>query len=275
MSEDYPRYWIQPCTRIGKCEHAREPWDICVICEKQIDDTDDHWHLLYYSEEDSVERVGDLCRKCQRLSIDDAFKVIREEQRINTYAFKSENEEYRQLIVQSEILEQHLEWLNRQIENKRHQLDNRRVWSERYTARLDYGHTWYRTTREDLKRQEREKQEAERIRQDAERQQQAAVRKQLTNGNGKRDGFVYLILSEDGHYKIGRTRDVPTRTNTLEIQLPYQIEVIHSVPVKDMYWAEKHLHDRFAPKRVNGEWFKLETDDVEWIKSLTELEQAQ
>lgn len=85
-------------------------------------------------------------------------------------------------------------------------------------------------------------------------------------------GFVYLISSPDGHYKIGCSKDVPTRSKALGIQLPYPVELIHTIKASDMYWAEGHLHNTYSDKRTNGEWFRLEDADVEWIKSLTELE---
>jgi predicted GIY-YIG superfamily endonuclease len=269
MSDEYPRYTIYPCTKIGACENARGEDADCVVCDESIDSQDDHWHLFYYEEDDSQEHIGDLCRTCQRLSLDEVFGVIREKQSNNKFHIERGLKEYRQMISHAEVLERHIQWLNGQIESLRHGLDNRRAWAERYSKRLDYGVTWFRTTRDDLKRQEREKQEAERRKLSEERKQNHS------NGNGKRDGYVYLILSEDGHYKIGRTKDVPTRSNTLGVQLPYQIEVIHSIKVNDMVWAERHLHEKFAAKRVNGEWFSLESDDVEWIKALSELQPEQ
>ena len=42
-------------------------------------------------------------------------------------------------------------------------------------------------------------------------------------------GHVYLIREEFGTYKIGRTKDVPNRYNTLKIQIPQPIEVVWSI----------------------------------------------
>jgi hypothetical protein len=39
-----------------------------------------------------------------------------------------------------------------------------------------------------------------------------------------------------------------------------------------MTWAEKFLHRKFAHKRVDGEWFLLDSKEVAFIKSLQGLE---
>lgn len=31
---------------------------------------------------------------------------------------------------------------------------------------------------------------------------------------------------------------------------------------------ERHLHHKFQKKRVQGEWFRLEQEDIEYIKGL-------
>ena len=85
-----------------------------------------------------------------------------------------------------------------------------------------------------------------------------------------RDGYVYLIQSPSGHYKIGRTSDPKDRMKTFNVKLPFEVEFICVIPSADMYLLEKQLHRQFESKRINGEWFALGSEDVAYIKGLTE-----
>jgi hypothetical protein len=81
-------------------------------------------------------------------------------------------------------------------------------------------------------------------------------------------GFVYLLQSPTGYYKIGLTGDPDNRAKTFGIQLPFEVEFLALIPTEDMRVLEQELHRRFAEKRVNGEWFSLDDGDVEYIKGL-------
>lgn len=83
-----------------------------------------------------------------------------------------------------------------------------------------------------------------------------------------RPGFVYLIRSASGYYKIGRTKNPDDRIATFSVKLPFEVEYEHLIETTDMYQLEKDLHARFADRRVNGEWFDLTDDDVAYVKSL-------
>lgn len=85
-------------------------------------------------------------------------------------------------------------------------------------------------------------------------------------------GFVYLLGSPDGYCKIGRTKQLSSRLLAIGLQLPFKVELIHSIKVSDPVWAERHLHQKFSACRMNGEWFLLSDGDIQWIKSLTRLE---
>lgn len=81
-------------------------------------------------------------------------------------------------------------------------------------------------------------------------------------------GYVYLILASTGHYKIGRTKSVPQRMSLFGVQLPFTFEIVHVIETDDMCADERTLHERFASQRVNGEWFSLTEQDVEYIRGL-------
>lgn len=81
-------------------------------------------------------------------------------------------------------------------------------------------------------------------------------------------GYVYLIQSPTGAYKIGRTKNPKDRMKTFGVQLPFEVEFVHLIETPDMYTLESDLHKRFEERRVNGEWFALEPADIEFIKGL-------
>lgn len=83
-----------------------------------------------------------------------------------------------------------------------------------------------------------------------------------------RHGYVYLVDSQIGVWKIGRSSVPVKRISKLDVVLPYDLEVSALIETKDMYSLESRLHDMYASKRVKGEWFKLTTEDIEYIKSL-------
>lgn len=81
-------------------------------------------------------------------------------------------------------------------------------------------------------------------------------------------GYVYLLQSPTGAYKIGVASNPTKRIERLEVKLPFEIEPVCVIQTDDMYGLEKALHRQFADKRVNGEWFRLSNDDVEIIKQM-------
>lgn len=85
-------------------------------------------------------------------------------------------------------------------------------------------------------------------------------------------GHIYLLRSGDGYFKIGKTKDLSQRFKALATALPFSVEVLHTISVSHMAWAEQHLHQLFARHRMNGEWFNLSPEQVAWIMSLATLE---
>ena len=102
---------------------------------------------------------------------------------------------------------------------------------------------------------------------------QAPSKRKETGNTNARIGFVYLLSSPEGYCKIGRTKRVTERLLQIGLQLPFRVELLHSIPVSDPVWAERTLHQKFAACRMNGEWFLLSDSDINWIKALTSLEQ--
>lgn len=82
------------------------------------------------------------------------------------------------------------------------------------------------------------------------------------------EGYVYLLKSPTGAYKIGRTKDPTNRLKTFEVKLPFEVDYVCVIQSNDMYGLEADLHAYYADKRINGEWFALTSDDVEQIKEM-------
>ncbi len=84
----------------------------------------------------------------------------------------------------------------------------------------------------------------------------------------KKPGYVYLIQSPTGAYKIGRTSNPANRIKTFSVKLPFEVEYVCVIPTEDMHGLEAQLHALYAEQRINGEWFNLTPDNVEFIKGL-------
>lgn len=79
------------------------------------------------------------------------------------------------------------------------------------------------------------------------------------------DGYVYLVKL-DKHYKIGISISPESRLQEFTL-LPYPLEDICIEKVKNYKQVEKELHKIYTKKRVRGEWFSLDENDIEFIKN--------
>jgi hypothetical protein len=83
-------------------------------------------------------------------------------------------------------------------------------------------------------------------------------------------GYVYLLQSPTEAYKIGRTKAPQDRIKTFGVKMPFEVEYIALIKTDDMVKLEVNLHNKFTDKRIDGEWFELSLEDVEYIKSLAD-----
>lgn len=83
-----------------------------------------------------------------------------------------------------------------------------------------------------------------------------------------REGYVYLLQSPTTAFKIGYTKNPADRMRTFGIQLPFEVEYLCLIKTDDMISLESDLHNLYSEKRINGEWFALDPEDVEYIKGL-------
>jgi hypothetical protein len=79
-------------------------------------------------------------------------------------------------------------------------------------------------------------------------------------------GSVYLLKGPGRRYKIGRTNVFGRRRRELSIQLPFDTRKVHVIETDDPEGVERYWHARFTPRRINGEWFELDVEDVAAFK---------
>lgn len=84
----------------------------------------------------------------------------------------------------------------------------------------------------------------------------------------KKEGFVYLILAENGLYKIGKTLDVKKRMVPFSVHFPMKWEIDTIIETYDYHLLEAFLHEMFNYRRVIGEWFGLNEYEVGLIRCL-------
>jgi hypothetical protein len=80
-------------------------------------------------------------------------------------------------------------------------------------------------------------------------------------------GFVYIIKSKLG-YKIGYSKEIHQRNKIFNVKLPFQWEFAKVFCLQDFKLFEKFLHKIFITKKINGEWFDLNEDDLVSIERI-------
>ena len=81
-------------------------------------------------------------------------------------------------------------------------------------------------------------------------------------------GYIYFVHADGtNRYKIGLTVDLDRRMKQLNgKQAPFENKLLWSIKVSDMRSAEKDLHDTFSSRRVNGEWFTFNANELDEVK---------
>lgn len=88
----------------------------------------------------------------------------------------------------------------------------------------------------------------------------------------QRKGYIYLLAAPGKTYKIGKAKDVQIRLRQFAVNLPFQVDLVHTIPCENRHTAEKELQSKFNDKRIPGtEFFKLTDDDVTYIKSIESM----
>lgn len=89
----------------------------------------------------------------------------------------------------------------------------------------------------------------------------------------KKSGYIYLMSSENGYYKIGITRkQTEERLKGIKRQFPIEIRIIHYIKSMCCRNVETFLHEKYSHKRIENEWFNLSEEDIIWIIALKDYE---
>lgn len=95
-----------------------------------------------------------------------------------------------------------------------------------------------------------------------------AEEKPVPKKNADKSGYVYVLGSDEGFYKIGlTTRNPDKRILEFSPALPFKTYLVYTIPSKNAYKLERILHQDFSHKQSNGEWYRLDEVDLEYIGS--------
>ena len=82
----------------------------------------------------------------------------------------------------------------------------------------------------------------------------------------EKTAFVYLMIdNRNGLHKIGKSKDPKYREKTLQSEVP-SVELVFKC--NGYTELEYKLHEKFADKRVRGEWFNLDSKDIIELKKI-------
>ena len=85
---------------------------------------------------------------------------------------------------------------------------------------------------------------------------------------GKAPGYVYFVQEYmNGSFKIGKTKNLEKRMNIFGVKLPFENKLIFLIKTGNHHQTEASFHKHFSDKRLEGEWFALNKDDLAWIKA--------
>jgi hypothetical protein len=85
-------------------------------------------------------------------------------------------------------------------------------------------------------------------------------------------GFVYLKYSPSLRlYKIGKANNPDKRGAGISLLLPHDLVAKHEIKTDCPYVLEKYWENRFRPKKKQGEWYDLNSEDIEAFKKRREF----
>ncbi len=77
------------------------------------------------------------------------------------------------------------------------------------------------------------------------------------------DMIYFVRQNELSPIKIGWTSNITQRMSMLETAAPYGMTLLGTIVTQTAKDLEKHLHVKYASKRLRGEWFDISKEDVE------------
>lgn len=84
---------------------------------------------------------------------------------------------------------------------------------------------------------------------------------------GNAPGYIYFVQEHmNGTFKIGKTKHIEKRMNVFGVKLPFKNELIYLIKTGNHHQSEVAFHKHFFHKRLEGEWFELNQEDITWVK---------
>ncbi len=77
-----------------------------------------------------------------------------------------------------------------------------------------------------------------------------------------RQNCVYILKTGKNLYKIGKTRDLQKRLASYHTHLPILFRVVRQYAAANMNELEESLHIVFQHRRIKGEWFQLNDQEL-------------
>lgn len=88
-----------------------------------------------------------------------------------------------------------------------------------------------------------------------------------------RSGYVYFYGSVYHRVvKIGCSVNPKLRIVAFKNKYPFDMKLILTIQASDKLGLEKHYHDKFSDKQIDGEWFSLNENDIEAVKNDTTID---
>ena len=99
---------------------------------------------------------------------------------------------------------------------------------------------------------------------------------QLPHPAVQRRGYIYLVASSNGLFKIGRTINLHQRMWHLSVDHPEEeLALVYAVELQDQFNGERELHRKYRRKQVHGEWFNLDCGDIARILTQFQVDEMQ
>ena len=84
------------------------------------------------------------------------------------------------------------------------------------------------------------------------------------------EGVIY-VLRGSSLFKIGKTIELSKRKKRIEKDVSESLELVHTITSNDITRAEVTLHQRFKGVRVWGEWFALNSTDIDELRAIERM----
>lgn len=80
--------------------------------------------------------------------------------------------------------------------------------------------------------------------------------------------YCVYVVQFGNEYKIGKTDMPRQRLDTIQSLKKQALDRYCLIMTNWTSWLESGLHDKFADKRLHGEWFNLSDEDFEYLRQL-------